>query len=168
MCQGREGPAGLAVGRPYSDVDSLSAARASEASAPEQPTLGPLPSYASVRRYLKANGLFRQPRAPARHTAGTEAAAQRRVGFEIRSYESAHTNALWHADYHHGSRPVLTRAGRWETPVLLGVLDDHSRLACHVQWYLEESAESFVPCEDVLVNAVDQCAVEIEEEGRGC
>jgi transposase InsO family protein len=110
----------------------------------EQSILEPLPSYASVRRYLKANGLFRQPRAPARHTAGTEAAAQRRAGFEIRSYESAHTNALWHADYHHGSRPVLTRAGRWETPVLLGVLDDHSRLACHVQWYLEESAESFV------------------------
>jgi transposase InsO family protein len=111
--------------------------------AAEQPALGPLPSYASVRRYLKAHGLFRQPRAPARHTAGTEAAAQRRAGYEIRSYEAAHTNALWHADYHHGSRPVLTRAGHWETPVLLGVLDDHSRLACHVQWYLEESAESF-------------------------
>lgn len=109
-----------------------------------EPTLGALPSYASVRRYLKAHGLFRQPRASARHTAGTEAAAQHRAGYEIRSYESAHTNALWHADYHHGSRPVLTRAGRWQTPVLLGVLDDHSRLACHVQWYLQESAESFV------------------------
>jgi len=112
--------------------------------AAEQPSVGPLPSYASVRRYLKAHGLFRQPRVPARHTAGTEAAAQRRAGYEICSYESAHTNALWHADYHHGSRPVLTRAGQWETPLLLGVLDDHSRLACHVQWYLEESAETFV------------------------
>jgi putative transposase len=112
--------------------------------AAEQPALGALPSYASVRRYLKAHGLFRQPRTPARHTAGSELAAQRRAGFEIRSYESAHTNALWHADYHHGSRAVLSRAGRWQTPVLLGVLDDHSRLACHVQWYLEESAESFV------------------------
>lgn len=110
----------------------------------EQDALGPLPSYASVRRYLKAHGLFRQPRARPRHTAGTEAADKRRAGYEIRSYEAAHTNALWHADYHHGSRPVLTRAGRWQTPVLLGVLDDHSRLACHVQWYLEESTESFV------------------------
>ncbi len=110
----------------------------------EQPALGPLPSYASVRRYLKANGLFRQPRPPTRPTSGTEAAAQRRAAYEIRSFESAHTNALWHADYHHGSRPVLTRAGQWQTPLLLGVLDDHSRLACHVQWYLEESAETFV------------------------
>ena len=109
-----------------------------------EPVLGALPSYASVRRYLKAHGLFRQPRPPARPTAGTEAAAQRHAGFEIRSYEAAHINALWHADYHHGSRPVLTRAGRWVTPVLLGVLDDCSRLACHVQWYREESAESFV------------------------
>jgi putative transposase len=112
--------------------------------AAEPPVVGPLPSYTSVRRYLKAQGLFRQPRPPARHTAGTEAAAQRRERYEIRSYESAHTNALWHADYHCGSRPVLTRAGCWETPALLGVLDDHSRLACHVQWYLEECAESFV------------------------
>lgn len=109
-----------------------------------EPTLGALPSYASVRRYLRAHGLFRQPRARPRHTAGTEAAAKRRAGYEIRSYEAAHVNALWHADYHHGRRPVLSRAGRWLTPVLLGVLDDCSRLACHVQWYLEESAESFV------------------------
>jgi len=110
----------------------------------EDAALAPLPSYASTRRYLKSHGLFRQPRKPVRHTAGTEAAAQRLARYEVRSYESAHTNALWHADYHHGSRPVLTRAGQWQTPVLLGVLDDHSRLACHLQWYLEETAETFV------------------------
>jgi putative transposase len=26
--------------------------------------------------------------------------------------------------------------------VLFGVLDDRSRLACHLQWYLSESAEN--------------------------
>ena len=60
--------------------------------------LGSLPSYASVRRYLKAHGLFRQARKPVRHSAGTVAAAQRLAHYEVRSYESAHTNALWHAD----------------------------------------------------------------------
>jgi transposase InsO family protein len=30
--------------------------------------------------------------------------------------------------------------GEWRTPILFGVLDDHSRLACHLQWYLAESA----------------------------
>jgi transposase InsO family protein len=106
--------------------------------------LGPLPSYASVRRYLKAHGLLRQARKPVRHSAGIVAAAQRLAHYEVRSYESAHTNALWHADYHHGRHPVLTAAGQWQLPVLLGVLDDHSRLACHLQWYLEETAETFV------------------------
>ena len=27
------------------------------------------------------------------------------------------------------------------TPILFGVLDDRSRLACHLQWYLSETAE---------------------------
>ncbi|MGE0386211.1 MAG: DDE-type integrase/transposase/recombinase [Gammaproteobacteria bacterium] len=106
--------------------------------------LGSLPSYASVRRYLKSQGLLRQARTPVRHGPGTHAAAQRRAHYEVRSYESAHTNALWHADYHHARHPVLTRSGQWQLPVLLGVLDDHSRLACHLQWYLQETAETFV------------------------
>ncbi|MCL4698445.1 MAG: DDE-type integrase/transposase/recombinase [Burkholderiaceae bacterium] len=110
----------------------------------EDAALGPLPAYASVRRYLKSHGLFRQNRRPVRHSAGTAVAAERLARYEVRSYESAHTNALWHADYHHGQHPVLSRAGQWQWPVLLGVLDDHSRLACHLQWYREESAESFV------------------------
>ena len=32
----------------------------------------------------------------------------------------------------------------WKTPILLGFLDDHSRLGCHLQWYLAETAEVFV------------------------
>ena len=42
---------------------------------------------------------------------------------------------------HHGSRKVLTARGEWVTPILFGVLDDRSRLACHLQWYLSETAE---------------------------
>jgi len=37
---------------------------------------------------------------------------------------------------------VLTPCGEWRTPILFGVLDDHSRLVCHLQWYLAESAEN--------------------------
>ena len=29
-------------------------------------------------------------------------------------------------------------------PIALGILDDHSRLCCHVQWYLSETAEDLV------------------------
>ena len=39
---------------------------------------------------------------------------------------------------------MLTPAGEWKTPILLGFLDDHSRLGCHLQWYLAETTEVFV------------------------
>lgn len=101
-----------------------------------------VPSYHSVARFLRAEGLVRKrPRRPSarkdeiRHGSGD---------FEVRSYEVAHTHALWHADFHHGSQKVLTAAGSWATPLLVCFLDDHSRLVCHLQWYLEETAECFV------------------------
>ena len=54
------------------------------------------------------------------------------------------SDGLWHWDCHHGSRKVLTARGEWATPILFGVLDDRSRLACHLQWYLAETAEIVV------------------------
>ena len=39
---------------------------------------------------------------------------------------------------------MLTRAGAWATPLLLALIDDHSRLICHLQWYLDETAETLV------------------------
>jgi putative transposase len=62
----------------------------------------------------------------------------------VRSYEAEYTHSLWHADFHHGSRKVVTPSGRWVRPLLLGIIDDHSRLLCHLQWYLEETAETLV------------------------
>jgi len=32
---------------------------------------------------------------------------------EVRSFELDHVSALWHLDFHHGSRKVLTRQGVW-------------------------------------------------------
>ena len=29
-------------------------------------------------------------------------------------------------------------------PILLAILDDHSRLVCHAQWYLDETADRLV------------------------
>jgi transposase InsO family protein len=111
--------------------------------AQEDETLGPLPSYATVRRFMKRTGLHRRRPHP-RRTPGAEQAAQRLAACEVRSYEAEHVLALWHLDFHHGSRRVLTRAGAWATPLLLAVIDDHSRLICHLQWYLDETAETLV------------------------
>jgi transposase InsO family protein len=108
-----------------------------------EPELGPVPSYATLLRYMKSHGWLRDRRRR-RRTPGAERAARRLERLEVRSFESDHVNALWHADFHHGSRSVLTCRGEWKKPILLGVLDDRSRLACHLQWYLEETAETFV------------------------
>jgi putative transposase len=100
-------------------------------------------SYPTVRRYLLAQGMFRQAQ-PKRATAGALAARERLERLEVRSFEVDHVNALWHLDFHHGSRKVLTRLGEWVTPLLMGVIDDRSRLVCHLQWYLDETAQSLI------------------------
>jgi putative transposase len=100
-------------------------------------------SYPTIRRYLKAQGMFRQAQ-PKRATAGALAARDRLERLEVRSFEVDHVCALWHLDFHHGSRKVLTRQGSWVTPMLMGVIDDRSRLVCHLQWYLNETTESLI------------------------
>ena len=110
----------------------------------QEACLGPMPSYSTVRRYMKAQGLFRQRRRRTRHTAGAARAAARLEQREVRSFEAEYVHGLWHLDFHAGSRQVLTRTGAWQTPQLLGVLDDRSRLVCHVQWYLDETAQTLV------------------------
>jgi len=108
------------------------------------PLLVPPPSYSTVRRFMKANGLWKRRRVSSADTAGARRAAARLADREVRSFEAEHVNGLWHLDYHHGSKKVLTPGGDWVTPLVLGVLDDRSRLACHVQWYTEETAENLV------------------------
>jgi len=111
----------------------------------QDPRLGPMPSYESIRRYMKAHGMLKRKRLGGRRrTAGAAAAEARFEDREVRSYESEYVNALWHTDYHHGSVRVLTSPGRWVYPLLLGILDDYSRLCCHAQWYLNETAETLV------------------------
>jgi putative transposase len=104
----------------------------------------PLPSYSTLRRHMKAQGWFKQGRLRRHPTPGMLAASERLQSREVRSFELDHVNALWHLDFHYGSRKVLTGQGTWMTPMALAVLDDRSRLACHVQWYGDETAESLV------------------------
>ena len=108
------------------------------------PALGPLRSYSTVKRYMQAHGLVRKPRLRPGERPGEVHAEKRRQMREIRSYEATHVGALWHLDFHHGSLKVLTPGGQWLRPIALGILDDHSRLCCHVQWYLSETAEDLV------------------------
>ena len=78
----------------------------------EQTALQPLASYSTIRRFMKARGWQRQ-RPPKRQTPGAQQAAQRLQQWEVRSYEVEYVHGLWHADFHHGSRRVLTASGAW-------------------------------------------------------
>lgn len=108
-----------------------------------RPELGALPSYQTVRRGMQARGWVRR-RLPAAPTAGQQRAAERRATREVRSFEAGHVHALWHLDFHEARVKVLDEAGRWHTPVVLAILDDRSRLCCHLQCYLAETAECLV------------------------
>ena len=108
------------------------------------PEAGDMPSYNTLRRYMKSNGFCKQHGRKRRHTEGAILAAERLEKREVRSYEVNHVNALWHLDFHHGSRRILGRDGQWHKPLLLAILDDRSRLICHAQWYLDETAETLV------------------------
>ncbi len=113
-----------------------------EASLRAEPLPDPLPSPSTIRRWMQSQGLFKQRRrGPKKATSGSIAATERFEKREVRSYEVEHVHALWHLDFHQGSRKVLLRSGRFVTAYLLAILDDHSRLCCHAQWYVAESAE---------------------------
>lgn len=108
----------------------------------------PVPSYSTLRRFMKQTGLRRRHK-PRRRDDGTELpgsalAADRLEKREVRSYEREHVGALWHLDFHACSRKVLLECGTYVTPHALGIIDDHSRLLCHIQWYLAETTENLV------------------------
>ena len=105
-----------------------------------KPELGPMPSYSTVRRAMIDAGMLkkRRPRSRRRDDSPWLESVEPR---EVRSFEAEYVHGLWHLDFHHGSLKVLTARGEWVTPQALAILDDHSRLSCHTQWYLSETAE---------------------------
>lgn len=107
----------------------------------EQSELGQMSSYSTVLRRMKERG-WNKKRSTARNkTAGQKQAAEKLENREIRGYESSHVHGLWHLDFHQGKIRVADADGSWHTPQALCVLDDRSRLCCHIQWYLNETAD---------------------------
>jgi putative transposase len=93
---------------------------------------------------MVAHGWLRRRRVPRGQRPGERLAEERQEARETRSYEAEYVGGLWHLDFHHGSMKILNAHGEWVRPVLLAILDDRSRLACHAQWYLSETAASLV------------------------
>lgn len=92
-----------------------------------------IPSYSTVLRYMRASGLL----------VGSPS-VRRASRREVRSFEVSYVGELWHMDFHKGSRKVLSKKGEYVTPLCVAFIDDKSRLACHAQWYLNETTEVLV------------------------
>jgi transposase InsO family protein len=109
----------------------------------EKVELGDAPSYSTVLRRMQERGWYKKSsrRNP---TPGQEQAAERLEQREVRSYEAKFVHSLWHLDFHAGHLRVVDDNGEWFTPKAFCVLDDRSRLCCHMQWYLGETAEFLI------------------------
>jgi len=111
--------------------------------AEEKPHLKPIPSYKTVLRCMRDNGWVRSHQ-PAQPTRGQQQAAERLQRREVRGFEVSHVHGLWHLDFHQAKISILQSSGRWHRPMALAILDDRSRLCCHLQFYLAETAECLV------------------------
>lgn len=98
------------------------------------------PCYATVLRCMQERGWIKKRSFRRNQTPGQQRAAERLERREVRGFESEYVHALWHLDFHTGRR-VVDVHGKWHTPQALCILDDRSRLCCHIQWYLNETAE---------------------------
>ena len=110
--------------------------------ADKNPEYGIMPSYNSLARWMRERGMYKQKRRGLSDNSGK----QRKIfeSRETRSFEALHPGSLWHLDFHHAKREVLNRDGFWFKPALLAIMDDRSRLLCHMQWYEKENTDSLV------------------------
>jgi putative transposase len=83
-------------------------------------------SGSSVHRYLHAENL----------TSLNESARDRRL------FESAHPNEIWQSDVMHG--PFVKHDGKVKKSYLIAIIDDHSRLIIHAEFYLAETLKNFL------------------------
>ena len=83
----------------------------------------------SVYRLLQRHGL---------HRLSTAAVVDRR------RFEAELPNDLWQSDCMHGPRVIVE--GKLRKSFLFAIIDDHSRLIPHAQFYLRENIDSFRDC----------------------
>jgi len=65
-------------------------------------------------------------------------------GKDRRKFEAELPNDLWQADCMHG--PAVVEGGKNRKAFLFAVIDDHSRLITHAQFFLTENLMSFLEC----------------------
>lgn len=62
----------------------------------------------------------------------------------LKKFEAQLPNDLWQSDCMHG--PKIISEGKKKKTYLFAIIDDHSRLIVHAEFYLRENIESYVGC----------------------
>lgn len=86
------------------------------------------PSKDSLYRLFKRHGLEKDTRLPE----------------DRRKFETELVNDMWQSDCMHG--PQVIHEGKLRKAYLFAILDDHSRLITHAQFYLSENLECYRDC----------------------
>lgn len=101
------------------------------------------PSYTTIKRYLRSQGYIKSPAINFKSNNHREI-IKRKSNYYQDSYEHDYVGSLYHLDFHCCSRDIITSSGEIIRPHLFGVIDDCSRLICHLQWYLIENSENLI------------------------
>lgn len=64
---------------------------------------------------------------------------------DLRKFEVQFTNDMWQSDCMHGPK-VVTKEGKLRKSYLFAIIDDHSRLITHGQFYLAETLDNYLDC----------------------
>lgn len=86
---------------------------------------------ASIYRFLKSEGLDKKQAAAAD---------------DRRRFEADYPNQIWQCDVMHGGPLIKVEAGSNKKAYLCAIMDDHSRMIVHAQFYLSEAFDSLKDC----------------------
>ncbi len=62
----------------------------------------------------------------------------------LKKFEAELPNDLWQSDCMHG--PLIVNEGKKRKTYLFAIIDDHSRLITHAEFYLRENIENYIEC----------------------
>jgi putative transposase len=99
----------------------------------------PPPSHSTLYRYIKAHRQTASPREPIA---------------ERRSFEAPYAGYLWQADIMYGPHlPAKLPNGRTrrQQTYLIAILDDHSRLLCHGEFFFRQDLAAWLCCLETAV-----------------
>jgi putative transposase len=108
----------------------------------------PRATIATLIRQMQARGILTPAAVPSASTVYRLLQEHRlrhpQAAVDRRKFEAECVNDLWQSDVMHG--PRVLAGGKRQKAYLIAIIDDHSRLITHAEFYLNERLSSYVDC----------------------